>query len=160
VTLNQYQVLEVVHSGFGVATIFTNGMQGAQGPVSNIGNITRTGNFLGANSSASSFFDGQIAEVLVYNRALTASERASVEGYLYARYAITVTPPIISPGTGVYVDAPTVSLASDPGAQIYYTTDGSPPSSSSSPYSGPLAIEGSVVVKAIAIQPFGSSSVS
>lgn len=38
-----------------------------------------------------SLFGGRIAEVLVYNRALTQSERWAVEAYLATKYGITVT---------------------------------------------------------------------
>jgi hypothetical protein len=40
--------------------------------------------------TASSFWDGRIAEVLVYSRELTASERSTVHKYLGKKYGITV----------------------------------------------------------------------
>jgi hypothetical protein len=42
--------------------------------------------FLGKGIAPGTFFPGQIAEVLVYNRALTAQERQQIEQYLEARY--------------------------------------------------------------------------
>ena len=41
---------------------------------------------LGAAADGYWAFNGQIAEVLVYNRALTATERANIEGALMAKY--------------------------------------------------------------------------
>lgn len=45
----------------------------------------------GSNQSRDPF-SGDIAELLVYERALTISERDAVRGYLYSRYAITPDP--------------------------------------------------------------------
>lgn len=44
---------------------------------------------LGINRSAGpSFFDGDIAEILIYNSALSTDDRQSIENYLNGRYAI------------------------------------------------------------------------
>ncbi|MGE5497916.1 MAG: FlgD immunoglobulin-like domain containing protein, partial [Syntrophothermus sp.] len=40
-------------------------------------------------TSTSSFLNGDIAEILIYNRVLTSGERADVEAYAAARYGIT-----------------------------------------------------------------------
>ncbi|MEY2564930.1 MAG: large repetitive protein [Verrucomicrobiota bacterium] len=39
------------------------------------------------------FYNGDIAEVIIYNRALTDSERAGIENLLNSRYALVSTPP-------------------------------------------------------------------
>lgn len=47
---------------------------------------------IGASSSGgNSFFLGQIAEIIIYKRMLTASERAEVHSYIQDEYAITVS---------------------------------------------------------------------
>ena len=51
--------------------------------------------YIGANSNVSSnqtspFFDGYIAQVLVYNRLLNAAEKAILENYLSAKYGIAL----------------------------------------------------------------------
>ena len=38
-------------------------------------------------------YDGRVAEVLMYNRALSATERLQVRGYLSTRYGIAMVPP-------------------------------------------------------------------
>ena len=67
----------------------------------------------------------------------------------------TATPtatPTFSPGGGTYTAAQMISIAdAAPGATIYYTTNGSNPSTNSAQYSGPFLISASETVKAVAI---------
>lgn len=52
---------------------------------------------------------------------------------------------------GLHTEAAlTVSLTSDSGASIYYTTDGSAPTTSSALYTGPLSLTGNATVRAVA----------
>src|ERR1700761_6925252 len=63
------------------------------------------------------------------------------------------------PGAGTYTTAQMVSLSdTDATAKIYYTTDGSTPTASSSPYTGPIAVSASTTFKAVAIDPVLQSS--
>ena len=65
------------------------------------------------------------------------------------------TPPVnFVPGSGTYTTAQTVSLSdTDSNATIYYTTNGSTPTASSSPYTGPIAVPASMTIRAVAIDP-------
>lgn len=59
--------------------------------------------------------------------------------------------PTFSPPAGSYASAQTVSISSATGgATIFYTTDGSTPTTASTVYSGPIAVNASQTVKAIA----------
>ncbi len=50
--------------------------------------------------------------------------------------------PVISPGTGTYNQPHSVTIStSTSGAQIYYTTNGTNPTQSSTPYSGPISVD-------------------
>ncbi len=73
-----------------------------------------------------------------------------------------VSPPSFSVAAGSYGPAQTVVLASTTtGALLYYTTDGSTPSASSTPYSGPVSVSTSQTVRAIATkQDYIDSTVS
>ena len=62
------------------------------GKLTTIAGCQDTGN-LGRGYNDNTFFSGQIAEVLVYDRALNESERQSVEQYLNSRYAIVPPEP-------------------------------------------------------------------
>lgn len=60
----------------------------------------------------------------------------------------------ISPAGGTYGSAQTVTMSDvDANAKIYYTTDGSNPSASSTLYTGPIQVTVSKTIKAIAIDP-------
>jgi hypothetical protein len=68
-----------------------------------------------------------------------------------ATYAIAVATPTFSPGGGTYTSAQTVSiLDATPGATIYYTTDGSTPTTGSTVYTAPLTVGATQTIKALA----------
>ncbi len=156
-----FQLIEAIHSGNASGQIFSNSTQVGQGSLINIPSVTRTGCFIGKGYSAGNLFNGQIAEFIVYNRALSAQERASVEGYLYSRYAIFISPPTITPGNSVQSSSSVlVSITADPGVSIYYTDNGNPPDSMSTPYNGPFPITSTKTIKAIAYRGTAFSGVT
>jgi hypothetical protein len=66
---------------------------------------------------------------------------------------ITATP-AFSPGTGTYTSAQTVAISdSTPGAVIYYTTNGTTPTTASAVYSTAIAVSASSTLEALAIAP-------
>jgi len=68
--------------------------------------------------------------------------------------------PELFPAAGLYSTPITVSLTPpDPNSVMYYTLDGSPPTSESTVYTEPIAIEGSTVIRAITIEPHSVPSV-
>lgn len=64
--------------------------------------------------------------------------------------ALAATTPTFSPVAGTYSSAKSVSISADPGAIVYFTTDGSTPTTSSAVYSAPLAVSANETIKAIA----------
>ena len=68
--------------------------------------------------------------------------------------------PVLTPVAGAYALTQTISISdSTPGAQIFFTLDGSTPNPGTSPlYSAPLSLVNSVQVSAIAIAPGYSTS--
>jgi Chitobiase/beta-hexosaminidase C-terminal domain/Legume lectin domain len=70
----------------------------------------------------------------------------------YGLLNATTTTPTFSPGAGTYSGAQSVTIKdATPGATIYYTTDGSTPTTSSSKYSGPVTVSASETLRAIAV---------
>lgn len=70
-------------------------------------------------------------------------------------YTITgsVAPPAFSPVEGCYASAQTVSISSTtPGASIYYTTDGSVPTTASTLYLSAITVSATTTLKAIAVK--------
>src|SRR5438067_8972165 len=62
--------------------------------------------------------------------------------------------PAVNPGGGTFASSVTVTLTdSTAGATIYYTTDGSTPTTASTPYSGPITVTTTQTIKAIAAAP-------
>jgi hypothetical protein len=68
--------------------------------------------------------------------------------------ALTAATPVITPGTGTYTSPQTVTITgTTAGATIYYTLDGSAPTTSSTAYSGTFQVSTTTTVKAIATAP-------
>lgn len=72
----------------------------------------------------------------------------------------TVSPPTFSVEGGVYSRAQSVELSASSGAKIYYTTDGTDPTSSSDLYTGPIAVASTTTIRAIAFLKGDSSAIA
>ena len=69
----------------------------------------------------------------------------------YPSAALTTATPTFSPGGGTYSSAQTVTIScSTPGSTIYYTTNGTTPTTGSPVYSMPITVASSETVQAIA----------
>jgi hypothetical protein len=73
---------------------------------------------------------------------------------------VTVTPasqgatatPVFSVASGTYTTVQNITLSdATSGAKIYFTTDGSTPTTSSTLYTGAIAVNGSMTLKAVAL---------
>ena len=83
-----------------------------------------------------------------------ADEMADSEVASSGVYDVTAAKPSIEPDGGDFVDVATVSISSaTPGAEIYYTLDGSLPTEQTSRYKGPISLFSSARVSAIAFSP-------
>ncbi len=68
--------------------------------------------------------------------------------------------PTFSPAAGTYTSVQSVEISCETeDATIYYTTDGTPPTSASTQYSSAISVSESMTIKAIAIKESKSSSV-
>lgn len=165
ITVGQFQLLESIHNGTSGATISTNAIQGAQSSSMNsITNILRENNFVGQGSAGGNYFNGEIAEILLYNRAVSTLEKSAIEAALINKYqaltAITCPAPIISVATSTLQKPTQVAISSLAGAVTHVTVDGTTPSISSPIYSAPLNIFYGQTVKAISVFKGVQSTVS
>jgi hypothetical protein len=107
---------------------------------------------------------GDLAELVVYDRPLSAVERKSVEDYLalkYALYVPTLAAPVISPDGSTSLVPVRATLSAPAGTIVRYTVDGSDPTESSAVYTEPLVLVTRTTVKARAFRPgFNPSPVS
>jgi AraC-like DNA-binding protein len=88
-------------------------------------------------------------------------DSSSVFSAAYTINIVNVNAPQISVVGGIYYSNQTVSLSTTTiGASIYYTVDGSNPSSNTLIYSTPISISQSTILKAIAILGADSSLIS
>ncbi|MGF7183721.1 chitobiase/beta-hexosaminidase C-terminal domain-containing protein [Tunturiibacter psychrotolerans] len=88
------------------------------------------------------------------------ASQSTVSSATYSVSAPATTTPVFSPAPGSYSTAQSVAISdSSSGSTIYYTTDGSSPTTSSSVYSSPIQVESTEVIHAMAIAPGLSASV-
>jgi RHS repeat-associated protein len=74
----------------------------------------------------------------------------SLASFAGAAHASTVATPTFSPAAGTYTSTQTVTISdSTSGATIYYTTNGSTPTTSSTQYTSPITVSSTETVKAI-----------
>jgi hypothetical protein len=84
-------------------------------------------------------------------QAIATASSYSQSAIASASYVFPAATPSIAPAGGTYVNNQIVSLStSTPGSAIYYTTNGSTPSTSSTIYSGPFTVSRNETVEAIA----------
>jgi hypothetical protein len=77
---------------------------------------------------------------------------SSVGSAIYTIQAATAATPTFSPVAGTYTSAQSVTIAdTTPGATIYYTTNGTTPTTSSAVYSGAITVSASTTLEALAV---------
>ncbi len=101
-TAGTYEMVSIVHD-INTATMYRGGTSQFSGTT-----LTRagtTGIFVGDDSSGGDELQGNIAEIIVYDRDLTSDERRDVENYLASKWGITTTntAPILATNTGATV---------------------------------------------------------
>ena len=74
--------------------------------------------------------------------------------YTYTPTESAAATPTFSPGAGTYTSAQSVTIAdTTPGATIYYTTNGTTPTTSSAVYSSAIPVSASTTLEAMAVAP-------
>ena len=84
-------------------------------------------------------------------RAMAAANGMADSGVASATYTIRVAAPVLGPASGTYSAPVTVTITdSTPGATIFYTADGSTPTTSSTRYTGPISVTRTTTIRAMA----------
>ncbi len=112
-------------------------------------------------TTSSSVYSGTITvsssetlEAIAVETSYTTSAVATA-GYTinYPTSQPAATAPSFSPAAGSYTETQSVAISTTtPGAKIYYTTNGTPPTTSSSVYGGPITVSSSVTLEALAAE--------
>ena len=103
-------------------------------------------------------FNGEITELIVFSRALSENEIATVSEYLKDKY-FTVEEPTIEYSFDENTDTSEVTLNCEtPGASVYYTLDRSEPTRNSVKYEGTFTVEGTAVIRCVALKDGWSDS--
>ena len=138
----------------------------ASGTYTTVQTVSITDSTPGAAIFYSAFGSTQTPDWVPYTGPITLSGQgytyisayATANGYDMSSYAYaTITlslpatpPPVISIPSGTYAGTQMVTISA-PGATIYYTTNGSSPSISSTKYTGPITVSTSETLVAIAV---------
>jgi len=121
------------------------------------------------NNGGGAFDSGDEDQYLASTSAVSATFNSSNSANHYvaaiANYGIngsgggTLATPTFSPAAGTYASAQSVTISdSNPSATIYYTTNGTVPTTSSTVYSGPITVSSSETIEAIATATGSSES--
>ena len=147
-TVNAINIVETWYTSGGTRTITLNfagsNSDSPAGPGSRL--QSNTSNFLG-NASDNSFggsLNGNHYEFLVYDTALTTSQRQQVEGYLAHKWGLSLSLPVISPlsipGCQLWLDAADSStVAFSSGSNVSSWTNKGIVSTTATPTRGPSA---------------------
>lgn len=113
-------------------------------------------------TSASALYLGSLnLSVSTVVKAVAIKEGFPISPVFGGYYLVQTGIPVPTPSTGTFSTDQTISLASDPGATLYYTDDGTDPANSVSrkTYTAPLVLNGSATqvvslnIKAVAVRP-------
>lgn len=96
-----------------------------------------------------------------YYKSSSYTGQKAIQLYKKTSSSVSVATPVITPETGTYETRPqTVSITcSTAGATIYYTTDGTTPTTSSTVYTGSFDIRKNTTVQAIAVATIDGNTV-
>src|SRR5206468_1929455 len=106
-------------------------------------------------TTASSAYTGPVPLTTTTTlKAMAAASGMANSSVTSATYTIRVAAPTFSPAGGTFAGSVAVTMSTaTSGATIYYTTDGSTPTTASSVYAGPISVTRTTTLRAMAAAP-------
>jgi|GEM_PF-2886593 len=96
--------------------------------------------------------NGDIAEIMIFGRAMSDEELETVNFYLKHKY-FTIEDPVVSYELDESGEVNGVTLECEtPGVTVYYTLDRSEPTENSIKYEGPISISETTIIRAVAVK--------
>jgi len=140
-----HKLYEIVQDGASTnAAIYTNG---SLPPVTSTSMNTivsgaRSSNFIGRDFGGghANYFSGEIAEILIFSRAVSDDERRGIEAYSFAKFGTPISfkpklvPPVIQPSNTTITANSVATITATNDAEIRYTLTGLDPTPSSDLY--------------------------
>jgi Concanavalin A-like lectin/glucanases superfamily/Chitobiase/beta-hexosaminidase C-terminal domain len=167
---SNYQLVEEIYqpgayASTAAGTIFVNGVQQIQSTtLQNLNTVSRAKSIIGAGIGPTSYYQGSIAEILVYSTAVSAAQRRSIESYFLSKYGVGTQPTldlaVLTPGPGIYASSQSVSMSQPENATIFYTLDGTLPNPATSPWFNgtALSVTSNETIQTLAVAPFFNNS--
>jgi hypothetical protein len=114
-------------------------------------------------TTASTVYAGPISIATTTTLRAIGANASGLGAVTSGTYTIQPPPPstpVFAPAAGTYNTAQSVSIMSTGATNIYYTTDGSTPTTASALYAGPISIGATTTLRAIGVNAGGSSPVA
>jgi hypothetical protein len=113
-------------------------------------------------TTASTLYTGPVSIATTTTLRAIGVNTAGSSAVTSGTYTILTSPssPIFSPAPGTYSTAQSVTITSSGATHIYYTTNGTTPTTASTLYSGPVSIATTTTLRAIGVNAAGSSPIT